>query len=223
MKKQHVIIKSIRHITHDVLQIDVEKPKQFRFVPGQATEISIDKEGWQNEKRPFTFTSLPHEDYLQFIIKTYPSHKGVTNELLKLKKNDELILHGVFGAIAYRKEGLFIAGGAGVTPFIAILRYLRSKNKIGGNKLIFANRTKDDIILKSEINKLLGRNFINILSDEKVRGYSHGFITEGCLKANMTEVHKNIYVCGPPPMMDAIEKFLANLHVDKKTIVKEAF
>ncbi|MFA6569281.1 MAG: hypothetical protein WCS96_13800 [Victivallales bacterium] len=223
MKKHHVIIQSIRHVTHDVLQIDVEKPRQFHFIPGQATEISIEKEGWKNEKRPFTFTSLPQEDYLQFTIKTYPSHKGVTNELLHLKKNDKLILHDVFGAIAYKKEGLFIAGGAGVTPFIAILRYLQSKNKIGGNKLIFANKTEGDIILKTEFKKILGGNFINILSDEEVKGYSHGYVTEKFLKANITETCKNIYVCGPPPMMDAIEKFLSNLHVDAKSIVKEVF
>jgi len=30
-------------------------------------------------------------------------------------------------------------------------------------------------------------------------------------------------VCGPPPMMEAIEKFLSKLHVDNKMIVKEAF
>ena len=153
MKKYYVRIKSIRHITHDVLRIDVEKPQKFHFSPGQATEISINKEGWQNKKGPFTFTSLPHEDHLQFIIKTYPSHKGVTNELLRLKKNDELILHGVFGTIAYKNEGVFIAGGAGVTPFIAIFRYLRSIKDTGDNMLIFANKTQDDIILKSEFKK----------------------------------------------------------------------
>jgi ferredoxin-NADP reductase len=223
MKRYYVKIKSIRHITHDVLHISVEKPQQFHFSPGQATKISINKEGWQGKKEPFTFTSLPHEDHLQFTIKTYPSHKGVTNELLKLKKGDELILHGVFGTIAYKKEGLFIAGGAGVTPFISIFRYLRFKNEVGDNKLIFANKTKDDIILKNEFKKLLGKNFINILSDEDVKGYAHGFITEKFIKANMTGLDKNIYVCGPPQMMDAIEKILSNLHVDEKLIVKEVF
>ena len=223
MKNHHVKIKSIRNITHDVLQIEVEKPQPFSFIPGQATEISINKEGWKTEKRPFTFTSLPHEDYLQFTIKTYPSHKGVTNELLQLKMNDELILHGVFGTIAYKGEGLFIAGGAGVTPFIAIFRELQSKNEIGVNKLIFANKTKADIILRSEFKKLLGDNFINILSDEDVKGCSHGFITKKILKENITDFNKNIYVCGPPPMMEAIEKFLADLHVDEKFIIKEIF
>ena len=222
MENLNVKILSIGHVTHDVLQIFTEKPQQLDFNPGQATEISINKEGWQNERRPFTFTSLPSDDYLQFTIKTYPSHKGVTNELLRLKKNDKLILHDVFGAIAYKSEGFFIAGGAGVTPFISIFRYLKSKNEIGNNKLIFANKTKDDIILKHEFESILGKNFINILSDEMAEGYEHGFISENFLKANIADFNKNFYLCGPPPMMDAMEKILSNLHVDEKLIIKEA-
>jgi ferredoxin-NADP reductase len=223
MEKSIVKINSIKHFTHDVLQIVTEKPQKYNFSPGQATEVSINKSGWKDEKRPFTFTSLPTDDFLEFTIKTYPSHKGVTNELLKLKKDDALILHDVFGAIAYKEEGVFIAGGAGVTPFISIFRHLQSKNEIGGNKLIFANKTKDDIILADEFKKLLSENFINILSDEKADGYAHGQITEGLLKAHISDFTKNVYVCGPPPMMDAIEKQLANLKIEEKLIIKEAF
>lgn len=71
MIKQHLVkIKSIQHITHDVLQIVAEKPQHYNFTPGQATEVAINKKGWEKEKRPFTFTSLPHNDYLEFTIKT---------------------------------------------------------------------------------------------------------------------------------------------------------
>lgn len=221
---QHrVKIKSIDKVTHDVLKIVTEKPQQYAFTAGQATEVSINKNGWKDEKRPFTFTCLPDDDYLEFTIKTYPSHNSVTNELLHLKINDELILHDVFGDIAYKGEGIFIAGGAGVTPFISIFRYLQSKNEIGNNKLIFANKTKADIILEQEFKKILGNNFINILSDEKVDGYANGQITEDFIKANSGGINKIFYVCGPPPMMDAIEKQLANLQVDENSIVKETF
>ena len=134
-----------------------------------------------------------------------------------------LILHDVFGAITYKGEGVFIAGGAGVTPFICIFRYLQSKNETGNNKLIFANKTKGDIILAPEFKKLLGRNFINILSDEKANGYAHGQITESFLKAHISDSAKNVYICGPPPMMDAIEKQLAGLKIDEKLIIKEVF
>jgi ferredoxin-NADP reductase len=218
----NVKVVSIGHITHDVIQILTKKPDKLHFTPGQATEISLNKDGWQNETRPFTFTSLPDDDFLQFTIKTYPSRNGVTNELLKLKRNDELILHDVFGAIEFKGEGFFIAGGAGVTPFISIFRYLRSKNELGNNKLIFSNKTRDDIILKYEFNYFLGKNFINILSDEIVEGYPHGFITKEFLKTQITDFNKNIYLCGPPPMMEAVEKILSDLGIDEKMIIKEA-
>tara|TARA_R110002049_G_scaffold297831_2_gene487213 strand:+ start:1001 stop:1672 length:672 start_codon:yes stop_codon:yes gene_type:complete len=223
MNKQPVKIKSIAHATHDVLNIVTEKPKQLQFEPGQATEIFINKSGWQNEGRPFTFTCLPKDDYLEFMIKTYPSHKGVTNELLDLKTGDELILNDIFGAIAYKGEGTFISGGAGITPFISIFRDLKSQNKLGNNKLIFANKTKADIILEKEFHEMLGNNFINILSDEKTEKYAQGFITKDFLKKNAVSLDSYFYVCGPPPMMDAVNKQLAELEVDENYIVTEEF
>jgi len=223
MEQQVVKIKSIQHITHDVLQIVTEKPGNFKFKPGQATEISINQDGWKDEKRPFTFTSLPEKDYLEFTIKTYPSRHGVTNKLIELTGNDELLLHDVFGAIAYKKEGVFIAGGAGITPFICIFRYLQSINKLGNNKLIFANNSKADIILEQEFKDLLGVNFINILAKESVEGYFHGQITEDFLSKHITDISKQVYLCGPPPMMEAIEKQLVQLNIDENLIVKEAF
>lgn len=223
MEQYLVKIKSIGKLTHDVLKIVTDKPKSYHFSPGQATEIALNKAGWEKERRPFTFTCLPDDDYLEFTIKTYQSHKGVTNELLRSKEDDELILHDVFGAITYKGEGVFIAGGAGVTPFISIFRFLRSKNEVGRNKLIFANKAKADIILEQEFKYLLGRNFINILSNEKTDGFAHGYITESFLKLNITDLKKNIYLCGPVPMMEAAEKCLSNLGVEPCLIIKEAF
>jgi len=223
MEEYIVKIRSINKVTHDVLKIVTERPSGYRFTPGQATEISINKAGWDKERRPFTFTCLPEDDYLEFTIKTYPSHKGVTNELLTLKQNDELILHDVFGTIAFKGEGIFIAGGAGVTPFISIIRFLRAKNELRNNKLLFANKTKSDIILEKEFSGLLGNNFINILSAEKVAGCEYGFISEGLLRQHIRTTDTKIYLCGPEPMMEAIEKQLALLGIGEGSIIKERF
>lgn len=222
MEPLRLRIISIGLITRNVLQIFTVKPRTIEFIPGQAAEISINKDGWQNEKRPFTFTSLPDDEFLQFTIKTYPQNKGVTNELLNLKRNDELIIHDIFGAINYKGEGTFIAGGAGVTPFISIFRYLASTNAVGDNRLIFANKTLDDIILKYEFNSLLGENFINILSEEAKEPFLQGHINHDFLKNYLTDLNKNVYLCGPPPMMDAVEKILSDLNFDEKLLVKEA-
>lgn len=223
MEQNLVKVKSVEKATHDVLRIVTEKPKNYNFNPGQATDVAINKEGWQKELRPFTFTCLPDDNHLEFTIKTYPSHKGVTNELLKLKPKDELIIGDSWGTIGYKSEGVFIAGGAGVTPFISIFRYLQSKNEIGNSKLIFANKTKADIINESEFRKVLGKNFINVLSGERVDGYEQGYITEDLLRKNITGKGTMIYLCGPEPMMEVVEKQLSNLGISPEAVIKEKF
>jgi ferredoxin-NADP reductase len=220
--EEHIVkILSIEQLTHDVKRFQVEKPEVYSFIPGQATEVSINSPELKNEKRPFTFTCLNREPYLEFTIKIYPSHNGVTNELGKLNPGDELIIRDVWGAISYKGKGIFIAGGAGITPFISIFRDLRTKNEISGNTLIFANKTKADIILESELRDMLGNAFINILSDEKDNGYFHGMITGDFLKANIGDSNRNFYLCGPPPMMDAVKQQLANLGVGENSITLE--
>lgn len=220
--EEHIVkIISIENITHDVKRFRVEKPEGYSFIPGQATEVSINSPVMKDEKRPFTFTCLNREPYLEFTIKIYPSHNGVTKELGKLKPGAELIIRDVWGAISYKGKGIFIAGGAGITPFISIFRDLREKDEISGNKLIFANKTKADIILENELRYTLGEAFINILSDEKNRGYFHGMITEEFLKTNIGDFSRNFYLCGPPPMIDAVKIQLANLGVKENSITLE--
>ena len=221
MKKSIIKIDSIYKITHDVLRIVTGKPPNFNFIPGQAAEISLNKPGWTEEKRPFTFTCLPDDDYLEFTIKTYPDRNGVTSQLLQLKRGDTLTINDVFGAITYKAEGIFIAGGAGVTPFISIFRYLQKKNKLGSNILVFANKTRDDIIMEKEFRSMLRESFINILSGEKAPGYYHGFLSEDFLKKTLADFSRQFYVCGPPPMMDSVLSQLSNLGVGQDTLTVE--
>lgn len=221
--EEHIVkIISIEQVTHDVKRFRVEKPEGYSFVPGQATDVSINTPELKKEKRPFTFTCLNREPDLEFTIKIYPSHNGITNELGKLNPGAELIIRDVWGAISYKGRGVFIAGGAGITPFISIFRDLRMKNEITGNTLIFANKTKADIILEDELREMLGNDaFINILSDEKKNGYFYGMITKDFLKAHIGDSNRNFYLCGPPPMMDAVKQQLANLGVGENSITLE--
>jgi len=220
--EEHIVrILSTEQVTHDVKRFRIEKPEGYSFIPGQATEVSVNTPELKNEKRPFTFTCLNRDPFLEFTIKIYPSHNGITNELGKLNPGAELIIRDVWGAISYKGNGVFIAGGAGITPFISIFRDLHTKNKIYGNTLIFANKTKADIILESELSDMLGDAFINILSDEKNDDYFHGMINEDFLKNHLGNLNRKFYVCGPPPMMNAVLKQLDNLGVGKNSITLE--
>lgn len=215
-------ILNIAMVTHNVKQIRVQKPSGYSFTPGQATDVSVNTPELKSEKRPFTFTCLNSDPYLEFTIKIYPERKGVTNAISMLHPGSELILRDVWGDIAYRGKGVFIAGGAGITPFISIFRDLRSRKEIEGNLLIFANRKKNDIIYERELSSMLGSAFINVLTDEQHDGYSYGFITEEFLKASIPAPYKNYYICGPPPMTDSLLVQLSHLGVSEDSIIMEA-
>ncbi|MEZ4793727.1 MAG: flavodoxin reductase [Gelidibacter sp.] len=220
---KQVKITSIEKATHDVVQIKTEKPQGFSYSPGQAVDVAINKPNWEKELRAFTFTSLPSDDYLEFFIKTYPDHNGVTEQISKLKQGDTLLIGDIFGDIQYKSEGVFIAGGAGITPFIAIFKQLEKENKLGNNKLIFANKTEADIIEYIYFNNLLGNNFINVLSEEEKDGFEHGYITKDLIKAQLQNNKAHCYLCGPPPMMDAVLKQFKELGIDDAQIIKEQF
>ncbi len=218
-----VAIRDIVHITHDTLKVTTDKPSGFLFRPGQATEVAINTDAYRTQKQPFTITSTPDDPYLEFIIKVYPEHEGMTKKLADLQPGDELVVEGVFGNIAYKGEGVFIAGGSGVTPFVSILRDLKKKKLVAENRLIFANKTRRDILLEEELGNMLGDALINVLSAEQVEGLAHGRIDEVFLKAHVNGSRKYYYLCGPPAMMESVESDLRRLGVEGAQIVRESW
>ena len=78
-----------------------------------------------------------------------------------------------------------------MTPLIAILRNRQKHYSNENNKLIFANKTKADIILKDELEEMLGDNFINILSKEKSNEYAYGHIDAEFLNKHIDKKTKN--------------------------------
>jgi ferredoxin-NADP reductase len=221
MNEHNVKILRIEQVTHDVRKFTVEKPAGYTYKPGQATEVAVNKPGWQTEKRPFTFTGLTSAAQLQFVIKIYTDHAGVTNQLGQLKPGDELLIHDVWGAIEYKGKGVFIAGGAGITPFIAIFRQLFEDHKITGNKLIFSNKTLKDIILKEELEKMLGGNMIHVITDEKIPGIRHERIDKAYLAAMINDFSQHFYICGPQKFTAAVKNALVELGAEVDAVVIE--
>ncbi|HKR06208.1 MAG TPA: flavodoxin reductase [Bacteroidia bacterium] len=219
---EHIVkILESNYITHDVKRFVIERPAGYEFIPGQATDVSINLPEWKNELRPFTFTGLPDAEHLEFTIKIYNDHAGVTSMLGKTNSGAELILHDVFGAIQYKEPGVFIAGGAGVTPFIAILRYLNTHHKIDGNKLIFSNKTSADVILEQEFKTMLKNNFISILTREHVIGYLGKRIDRDYLIEKVSDFSQHFYVCGPDEFVKGIKSLLLSLGAKADSLVFE--
>lgn len=219
--EKKVKIFHIEPVTHNVKRFRFEKPEGYTFEPGQATEVSIDKEGWRDANHPFTFTSLNDHDFLEFTIKIYPEHNGFTEQVSKLSEGDHFIIHEPWGTVQYKGPGYFIAGGAGITPFIAILRQLDINSELEGNALIFSNKTSKDIILRDEFDAMKGLHCIYTLTEEDNPDLHHGMINREFLEKVITDRKKNFYVCGPQPMVKDISKMLEEMGAETDSIVFE--
>ena len=222
MATTHIVtVTEIIPRTHNVKTFRVTRPGNFNFTPGQATDLSLNKEGWKDNKHPFTFTCLPSDDYLEFTIKIYTNLEGLTYHLDKIERGAEFEISDAWGAIAYKGEGTFIAGGAGVTPFISIFRNLNKQHNIGNNVLMFSNKTEDDIILKDEFENMLGRNFINIITNQPDTAYYNKRIDKFFLEKEINDFNQKFYVCGPDAFTESILHALKQLGADAETLVFE--
>lgn len=212
---------AIRQVTHDVKEFRVEKPKGYRFIPGQATDVSVNRPEWKDNKHPFTFTGLNEDAFLQFTIKGYPERHGVTELLHQLKPGDEIIIGDVWGAIEYSGPGCFLAGGAGITPFLAIFRQLYKDNQTAGNTLFFSNKTVADIIEQEELLRILGVRANFLLTRERQPGYFSGRIDAAFLQEQVTDLKQPFYICGPDEMVHKLSATLASLGAAPEGLVVE--
>jgi len=215
-------LKHIEPVTHDTYHLVFDRPDGFDYAPGQGVELHLLKKGWDDKGRPFTPVTLPDEPTLEFVIKSYPDHNGVTEQIGKMKPGDEVELKGPFGAISDNGPGVFIAGGAGITPMIAILRKrLRDRGTLEGSTLVFANKTEADIIWREKFEAMEGLATAFVV-DEPGASVPQQRIDKDYLRQFVGQ-DSRCYLCGPPPMMKAVRAALHDLGVKEARIIEEKF
>ena len=216
-----VKILDIEKISKNVKKFKIEKPKNYNFIPGQHAIFKINKPKFEGVKRFFSFSSSDDEDYLEFMARIYSDREGGTKQFDKLKMGDELIISEGKGKIKYIKNGIFIAGGIGISPLISIFRKLKKRNDLKGNRLICMNKTKEDIILEGELRDLFGDNVLFTLTQEKKKGYENKRIEKNFLKNHIKNFNQKFYLCGPFKMVRELKKALTELGAKEEDIISE--
>ncbi len=216
----HLKILQRNYISHDTIRFIIEKPKDEDFIyhPAQAAHLSINKPGWEDKKRPFTFTSLNDWPELEFVIKIYEDREGVTHQFSKLEVGDEIILHDVFETLKYNGPGIFLAGGTGITPFIAIFRALKASGNLRNIALLYSNKTQEDILFGKELHEMLGNAFMNVFTRQGVIGFRERHIDRKFLIENIGNFDHRFYVCGPKDFTEDITKHLISLGAKPEAI-----
>ncbi|UWR22654.1 FAD-binding oxidoreductase [Sulfitobacter sp. S190] len=216
-------LKEKEALTPDTNRYVFERPANLDFKPGQATELSLTKDGWRDEGRPFTFTSQPDDDHLEFVIKSYPSHDGVTEQLADLQPGDEVQMEEPFGAIRDHGPGVFLAAGAGITPFIPILEKHDAMGEMDCT-LIFTNKTEADIILRDKWEAMAGLSTHFTVTDQDDASVETAKIDKAYLSQHIGDFDQTFYLCGPQEFVDDVRDGLKTLGAkDDKIITEEGW
>lgn len=219
---QHIVkVLDAEFINYSVKRFIVEKPENFSFIPGQGVEVAINLPEWKDKFRTFSFTNLTSQNYLELIIKIYSEHKDVTNEMSKINAGAEFILKEPYGAVTYKGPGVFLAGGVGITPFLAIFRQLYKDNALKGNKLIYSNRTVEDVIMYQELQNMLKNDLIPFFSHENIIGFGYNRIDRKFLIATIRDFSQYFYLCGPKNFVKDISEILLDLGANVESLVVE--
>jgi hypothetical protein len=224
MSTHTITLRTITPVTHDTNHLVLTRPEGYAWIPGQANHWGLDIEGFRDAGNPFTITSLPDEPDLEYVIKTYPTdkypdHGGMTERIAKLQPGDKVFIDEASGDIQDKGEGVFIAGGAGITPFIPILKQRRQNGALNGCTLLFSNKTEEDIILRETWDTMPGLNVIYTVTDAP-SPFSNRLIDKDFIAGTVGFDHR-FYVCGPPGMMKSVIAALRDAGVTDENIVTE--
>ncbi|MEW5907922.1 MAG: FAD/NAD(P)-binding protein [Patescibacteria group bacterium] len=195
------------------------------FVPGQF--VLVGKIGYG--EAPFGPCSSPYEDkYIEIAVR---KTGAVTNHLHSLKEKEEIALRGPYGKgfpldFIEGKDLVAVTGGCGIPPIASLMEYIiknniKNKEKFGRIYLLYGARSPEEILMKNKIEewKKEGINII-LTIDKPAPGWNGhiGFVTDLVKEIKIDEANACATMCGPGPMMDALEKVLRPLGISDRRI-----
>jgi len=223
-------IKEIIPRTADVNSYRFPRPPELTYKPGQYFFITI-KQGDRELTKHFSFSSSPTEkDHFEFT-KKFTDHE-YSVALKAAKVGDWARIDASYGQFTFEGEYpkiVLLAGGIGITPFISICKNATDERLNSKITLFYGCRTENDIAFKQELEKMQEQNknlkivFIVNEASSQWKGAT-GVINAEMIKKELPDYKDNLfYVCGPPPMVKAMETVIESIGLPKTQLKLEYF
>lgn len=210
------------------LYITGRKLDRFTAKGGQFVLIRILAKGLWWQEHPFSLSMIPKTEHFRLTIRQLGDF---TNQIPHLKKGTPVIVSGPYGAFTHQlqltRKAVYIAGGIGITPIRSLLEERASWSKKGDAVLLYGNRSQKETVLWQEIIELatrIGMPVFNVLSDQPDYKGEKGYIDREKIARLVPDIARcDVFVCGPPPMVNGIMPALKELGVPKKYVHYERF
>ena len=197
------------------------------FLPGQYVNIGVPGSG---QHRSYSFSSAPGSRRMTFMIKQVPG--GLMSGWLgSTAAGQPLQMTGPLGSFYLRavtRPLLFLAGGTGLAPFLSMLEVLAAQDLKQPVHLIYGVTRDQDLVMVDRLadyaRRIPGFTYATCVADPQTTHPQQGYVTQHMPPQVLHAGNVDVYLCGPPPMVDAVQKYfkaeglaLASFHYEKFT------
>ena len=212
------LVEAITPLTSDIVGLTVRlaDDDDFGWLPGQYVDVHVP--GTDDVRRSFSIASLPDSRTVELMIKRYPGGRFSSMLGGEIETGSQLHFTGPYGAFHLRQSErpiLMVAGGSGMAPVLGVLRQLAAEGCERPVRFFYGARTEDDLFALDEI-AALGKR----IADFRFVPVTDRFVHEA-LDDELAE--PDVYMCGPPPMLEAVEDVLLGRGVDPARIFQDRF
>ena len=220
------VVTSVVPIAGGITEINLltSSLKRLYHLPGQFGILSFPKSSHvSQEEHPFTISSAGKDGKLRFSIKGLGDY---TNAVAEMKVGEKARVEGPFGEFCFlygKQKQVWVAGGVGVTPFVSMAEYMMSLDTLPYNIVFYYSiRTEQDGAYKELFTEVAKKHssFVFHCMPSDTKGYITGQLL---LTDNADLESRDVYICGPPLMMEGLATQLLTLKVPKKNIHIEKF
>jgi 3-phenylpropionate/trans-cinnamate dioxygenase ferredoxin reductase subunit len=203
----------------------------IRFEPGQFAWIKVGHTPFSAHENPFSFSgSAARPGVLEFTIKPCGDF---TRSAKDIQPGTRVYVDGPYGVFTAHHQPArayaYVAGGIGITPIMSILRTHADRGDTRSHLLIDANSSYDSITFREELEALekrLSLKVVHVL--ERVEpgiAAEQGFVTAEILDRYLPTDRNagEVFVCGPPRMLEAVGRALVKAGVAPDNIHTELF
>ena len=208
-----------------VLELDVEGEAPA-FLPGQYVNIGVPG---TSEHRAYSFSSVPGASTLSFLIKRVPG--GLMSSWLdRATPGTAIELTGPLGSFYLRQVQrplLMLAGGTGLAPFLSMLETLAQTGSTQPVHLIYGVTRDLDLVLVEQVEAFVARlpnfSYCTVVADEASCHPRKGWVTQHMSPDALNAGDVDVYLCGPPPMVDAVRRHFDEIGVQPAHFHYEKF
>ncbi|MCV7150840.1 benzoate 1,2-dioxygenase electron transfer component BenC [Mycolicibacterium pyrenivorans] len=209
------------------LGVEIPNRGELAFLPGQYVNIAVPG---TDQTRSYSFSNAPDDEVLTFLVKLTPG--GVMSDYLSHRAavGDTISFAGPNGSFFLRdtdRPVLLLAGGTGLAPVLSMLRTLRDGSSRRKAHLVYGVSTDEDLVALDQIEEiassLTGFTWDHCVSDPDSRAANKGYVTSLIEPAHLHGGDVAVYLCGPPPMVEAVRTHVTEAGIEPTGFYYEKF